>query len=86
MAGLPIPFCFIDIPTFQSYNPGPAVTGPVWALSLSLATTQEIIIIFSSSAYLDVSVQQVCACATYLQYVRFPHSEIYGSSRMCRYP
>ena len=33
----------------------------VWAFSLSLATTQEIIIIFSSSAYLDVSVQQVCA-------------------------
>ena len=31
----------------------------VWALSLSLATTQEIIVIFSSSAYLDVSVRQV---------------------------
>ena len=31
----------------------------VWALSISLATTLEIIIIFFSSAYLDVSVQQV---------------------------
>ena len=42
-----------------SYNPQTAVTGWVWALSLSLATTQEIIIIFSSSGYLDVSVLQV---------------------------
>ena len=31
----------------------------VWALSCSLATTYEIIIIFSSYAYLDVSVQRV---------------------------
>ena len=42
-----------------SYNPQTAVTGWVWALSLSLATTQEIIIIFSSSGYLDVSVLRV---------------------------
>src|ERR1700748_544834 len=44
-----------------SYNPQYAVTYWVWAVSLSLATTQEITIVFSSSAYLDVSVQQVCA-------------------------
>jgi hypothetical protein len=44
-----------------SYNPQPAVTGWVWASSLSLATTQEITIVFFSSAYLDVSVQQVRA-------------------------
>ncbi len=69
-----------------SYNPLNAVTLKVWALSISLATTLEIIVIFSSSAYLDVSVQQVCACAAYLQYARFPHSEICGSIRMCRYP
>ncbi len=31
----------------------------VWALPVSLATTQGIIIIFFSSAYLDVSVRQV---------------------------
>ena len=31
----------------------------VWALSFSLATTQEIIIIFFSSRYLDVSVPWV---------------------------
>ena len=59
----------------------------VWALSLSLATTQEIIIIFSSSAYLDVSVRQVCElCATSLQLARFPHSEIPGSSHICWSP
>ena len=67
-----------------SYNPGIAVTIPVWASSLSLATTQEIIIIFSSSAYLDVSVQQVRALyATILQIVRFPHSEIRGLIHIC---
>ena len=32
---------------------------PVWPLSLSLATTQEISVDFSSSPYLDVSVQAV---------------------------
>ena len=42
-----------------SYNPEAAVTAPVWALPLSLATTRGITIVFSSSAYLDVSVQQV---------------------------
>jgi hypothetical protein len=47
-----------------SYNPVYAVTYMVWALSLSLATTQEITIVFFSSAYLDVSVQQVSAIAT----------------------
>ena len=31
----------------------------VWALSLSLAATQEITIVFSSSGYLDVSVHRV---------------------------
>jgi hypothetical protein len=43
----------------QSYNPGNAETLPVWANSRSLATTCEIIVIFFSSAYLDVSVQRV---------------------------
>jgi hypothetical protein len=44
----------------------------VWALSLSLATTQEIIIIFSSSAYLDVSVRQVCALQYTFSILGFP--------------
>ena len=43
----------------RSYNPGSAVTDPVWALPRSLATTCGIIVIFSSSGYLDVSVPRV---------------------------
>ena len=44
----------------QSYNPDLAETKSVWAISSSLATTTEITIVFSSCAYLDVSVQRVC--------------------------
>lgn len=47
----------------KSYNPTYAVTYMVWTNPRSLATTWGIIIIFSSSAYLDVSVQRVCAIA-----------------------
>jgi hypothetical protein len=43
----------------QSYNPSNAETLLVWAISTSLATTTEITIVFSSYAYLDVSVQRV---------------------------
>ena len=57
-ASHPVPLR-VNVITSQSYNPRYAVTCLVWALSLSLATTQEIIVIFSSSAYLDVSVRQV---------------------------
>ena len=85
-ASHPVPFRCIVSPS-QSYNPGPAVTGPVWAPSLSLATTQEIIVIFFSSAYLDVSVRRVCAlCAACLQHAGLPHSEIRGSSHICWSP
>ena len=61
MAGFPTPFRFCLIIMLWSYNPQPAVTGWVWASSLSLATTQEITVVFSSYAYLDVSVQHVRA-------------------------
>ena len=61
MAGLPIPFRFILIIILWSYNPHTAVTAWVWASSISLATTLEITFVFSSSAYLDVSVRQVSA-------------------------
>ena len=44
----------------ESYNPGRALTPPVWALPRSLATTCGIIVIFSSCGYLDVSVPRVC--------------------------
>ena len=56
----PKSFHFTYFQLCQSYNPKLAVTSLVWALSLSLATTYEITIVFSSSAYLDVSVQRVC--------------------------
>ena len=39
-----------------SYNPGHAVTPPVWANPRSLATTCGITVVFSSCRYLDVSV------------------------------
>ena len=59
---------------------------PVWPLSLSLAATKKIDVSFSSSAYLDVSVQrvtsiQLCIHCTVLRYCLsgFPHSEICGS-------
>ena len=43
----------------QSYNPEIAVTIPVWANPISLATTLGITIVFSSYGYLDVSVPHV---------------------------
>ena len=44
----------------RSYNPGRGfATAPVWAPARSLATTCAIILIFSSSGYLDVSVPRV---------------------------
>ena len=43
----------------RPYNPGGALTRPVWALPRSLATTWGIIVIFSSCGYLDVSVPRV---------------------------
>ena len=45
--------------TSQSYNPGHAVTPPVWAPPRSLATTCGITVVFSSCGYLDVSVPRV---------------------------
>ena len=41
------------------YYPGTALTAPVWAAPLSLTTTRGITVVFSSSAYLDVSVRRV---------------------------
>ena len=43
----------------QPYNPNIAVTILVWANPRSLATTNGITIVFSSSGYLDVSVHRV---------------------------
>ena len=71
---------------------------PVWALSLSLAATQEIDMdfrpfSFSSSGYLDVSVPRVPLRTlwipvrmTELSSAGFPHSDICGSLDMCSSP
>ena len=73
MVGLPMPFRFILIFMLWSYNPGYAVTYPVWAVSISLATTLEITIVFSSYAYLDVSVQHVSAfMQPFFKWLGFP--------------
>ena len=58
----------------------------VWALPISLAATFGIDVSFSSSPYLDVSVQEVPPVYLCIQYTvtevcsaGFPHSEIHGS-------
>jgi hypothetical protein len=71
----------------RSYYPVHAVTCMVWAVPRSLATTYGITVVFSSYGYLDVSVPHVR-----LSYDipdksgGLPHSEIYGSIRLCRSP
>ena len=71
-----------------SYNPQPAVTGWVWALARSLATTGAITIVFSSSRYLDVSVPWVCSPCGVSRLHRdgLPHSDTCGSIRICQSP
>ena len=65
----------------------------VWALPRSLAATYGIDVSFSSSAYLDVSVQRVPSAYLCIQYTvtevcsaGFPHSDICGSSDICSLP
>ena len=82
----PICSSIIHKSTLQSYNPKIAETILVWAVSVSLAATWEITIVFYSSGYLDVSVLRVCAIAIHLQCIRLPHSEIYGSTCICQSP
>ena len=65
----------------------------VWALSLSLAATQEIDVSFFSSGYLDVSVPRVPFHTLWIGVwmtgvlpAGFPHSDISGSLDMCSSP
>ena len=67
----------------------------VWPLARSLATTCAISFDFSSSPYLDVSVQVVPLIHLYLRFqcmihryclCGLPHSDISGSMRICRSP
>ena len=65
----------------------------VWALPISLAATLGIDVSFSSSAYLDVSVQAVPDVWLWIHHTttevfsaRFPHSDISGSMDICSSP
>ena len=71
----------------------PVFLPAVWPLSLSLATTHEISVDFSSSAYLDVSVRRVPFLQLWIHHritryerVGFPHSDIFGSMHICCSP
>ena len=71
-------------------SPNPTGKPVVWALSLSLAATEEIDLSFSSSPYLDVSVQAVpptklCIhlAVTEVRSAGLPHSDIHGSPDIC---
>ncbi|WP_207104712.1 hypothetical protein, partial [Arundinibacter roseus] len=80
MVGLPRPFDFKLHPLGWSYNPGHAVTWPVWAVPRSLATTCGITLVFFSWGYLDVSVPPVRLPVGIirLHLIGLPHSDIYG--------
>ena len=65
----------------------------VWALPRSLAATYGIIVIFSSSGYLDVSVHRVPHVWLWIHHTLtevfsagFPHSDICGSLCICHSP
>ena len=74
----------------RSYNPGPAETGPVWAVPVSLAATSGITIVFFSYGYLDVSVPHVrlplFSGMTRSSRAGLPHSDTRGSIRICQSP
>lgn len=89
MAALSKAFWFIARQMLRSYNPNLAETRLVWASPLSLATTNGITLVFSSSAYLDVSVRRVRlrqSRMTCLQHAGLPHSDTRGSMLMCSSP
>ena len=88
-SGFPAVLCYRLALPWRSYNPDHALTSPVWALPLSLTTTRGITVVFSSSAYLDVSVRRVClpmTGMTHLQCAGLPHSDIRGSALICSFP
>ena len=81
-----------DLESIVRSEPRSART-PVWALSISLAATFEITVVFSSSGYLDVSVHRVPFHSLWIGLwilevfsSRFPHSDISGSKDICSSP
>ena len=104
---LPLPFAYTTLTSYgrsfqyRSARLGLALCGPkphgartmVWALPRSLAATYGIILIFSSSGYLDVSVHRVPSVHLWIQCTvhevfscGFPHSDICGSQCICHSP
>ena len=89
---LPSHFCYLCSCVMQSSTPQ-VLLPMVWPLSISLAATLEIDVSFSSSAYLDVSVQRVPFVWLWIHHTMtayctagFPHSEICGSKAICASP
>ena len=87
----PKPFCYLHAHISQSEPRNARI--PVWALSISLAATLEITVVFSSSGYLDVSVHRVPLHTLWIGVwilevcsSGFPHSDISGSSDICSSP
>ena len=92
LAVLPITFCSQSSCFPQSATPLIFLL-MVWPLSFSLTTTRKIDFSFSSSAYLDVSVQRVPSACLWIQHTvpassagGFPHSDIPGSRDICSSP
>ena len=87
----PKPFCY-NLHSRMRSEPRNART-PVCPLPVSLAATPGIDVSFSSSGYLDVSVQRVPYVYLWIQYTvhglfpcGFPHSDIHGSKVICTSP
>ena len=92
LAGFPKTILLSSLNQFRGPKPQGA-RALVWALPVPLAATPGIILIFSSSGYLDVSVHRVPFLTLWIG-VRilevcssgFPHSEISGSLDICSSP
>ena len=89
---LPNRFCYLCSCVMQSTTPQ-VLLPVVWPVSISLAATLEIDVSFSSSAYLDVSVQRVPSAWLWIHHTvtaycaaGLPHSEICGSKAICASP
>ena len=87
----PKPFGYLLTIHYAVHNP--RYKYRVWALSISLAATLEIDVSFSSSPYLDVSVQAVPLIRLWIHLMMhgvcpcgFPHSDICGSRDMYSSP
>ena len=87
---IPIRFPFLFSTSYwRPYYPDAAVTAPVWAPSVSIATTPDIDVSFFSCRYLDVSVPCVrpgFSPVSVLQTDGLPHSDISGSIPVCSSP